>query len=250
MPDMQYKTLPLTVKTLQPDGSFQGEAAYQGNVDHVNDRLLPGSMTKTISRHAGKFFLLADHVPSLNTRIGLATLRDGSTAIAGQYQLNLKKQAGREAYEDLLFYEDQGLSLGLSIGFQTKQSHFAKDGVREISELELYEISLVTWPANDKARARDVKSDESVDGSLVAALQHLQAYLNSTKKQERPIRQRDASLAAGLRQMKDFDESTWAPVLAEMRAWQNRRTVKTTAKDESLYVYGLRGTYRRYPMGR
>jgi HK97 family phage prohead protease len=245
MPDIQYKTLPLTVKTLQPDGSFQGEAAYQGNVDHVNDRLLPGSMTKTISRHAGKFFLLADHVPSLNTRIGLATLRDGSTAIAGQYQLNLKKQAGREAYEDLLFYQDQGLSLGLSIGFQTKQSHFAKDGVREISELELYEISLVTWPANDKARARDVKSDESVDGSLVAALQHLQAYLNATKKQKRPI-VTDVALIRGLREMKDkdFDEATWAPAVREMRAWQNRRTVKTPAKDLPKYHFGLYGMYR------
>lgn len=63
-------------------------------------------------------------------------------------------QLGREAYALL---QDGALS-GLSIGFLTKKSEFDDEtGIRTLTDVDLWETSLVTFPANDAARVTDVK---------------------------------------------------------------------------------------------
>lgn len=48
---------------------------------------------------------------------------------------------------------------GLSIGYRTVQStRDATTGVRLLTELDLLEVSIVTFPANERARIRAVKS--------------------------------------------------------------------------------------------
>ena len=57
-----------------------------------------------------------------------------------------------------------GAVTGLSIGFTTKRYEMdEKTNVRKLLEVELYEVSLVTFPANEKATVTRVKS---ADGSL------------------------------------------------------------------------------------
>jgi len=52
---------------------------------------------------------------------------------------------------------------GLSIGFRTRKSKLDDDtGIRTLTEIQLFEVSLVTFPANDPARVTAVK----VDGTL------------------------------------------------------------------------------------
>lgn len=49
---------------------------------------------------------------------------------------------------------------GLSIGFRTLKSKMDEEsGIRTLTEIKLYEVSLVTFPANDPARVTDVKAD-------------------------------------------------------------------------------------------
>lgn len=49
---------------------------------------------------------------------------------------------------------------GLSIGFNTVKSKRDDDtGIRTLTEVRLWEVSLVTFPANDPARVLSVKSD-------------------------------------------------------------------------------------------
>ncbi len=48
---------------------------------------------------------------------------------------------------------------GLSIGFMSKQWAYDEETeVRTLTEIELWEVSLVTFPANKKARVTQVKS--------------------------------------------------------------------------------------------
>lgn len=51
---------------------------------------------------------------------------------------------------------------GLSIGFKSVPgtSRYNDDGVRVLTALELWEVSLVTFPANERARITGVKASE------------------------------------------------------------------------------------------
>jgi hypothetical protein len=67
----------------------------------------------------------------------------------------LPTQAGNDAYT----LAKAGALTGLSIGFSTKKYEIdEKKKVRKLTELELYEVSLVTFPANEKATITNVKS--------------------------------------------------------------------------------------------
>jgi phage head maturation protease len=64
-------------------------------------------------------------------------------------------QKGREA----MALMRMGALDSMSIGFVTKQASQEGNGsVRRLDEVDLYEISLVTFPMNDKATVTDVKS--------------------------------------------------------------------------------------------
>jgi len=50
---------------------------------------------------------------------------------------------------------------GLSIGFRTRKSKTDEEtGIRTLTDVQLFEVSLVTFPANDPARVTEVRSDE------------------------------------------------------------------------------------------
>jgi len=69
-------------------------------------------------------------------------------------RLLLDVQKGREAYSLL---KNNAIS-GLSIGYKVKDSIYDYDtGLRLIRKIELYEISLVTFPANEMAQVVGVK---------------------------------------------------------------------------------------------
>jgi hypothetical protein len=64
---------------------------------------------------------------------------------------------------------------GLSIGFRTKKSKMDEDtGVRSLTEIALFEVSLVTFPANEPARVSGVKAD---DGEQLPTERELERWL-------------------------------------------------------------------------
>ena len=74
-------------------------------------------------------------------------------------QLALKTARGSEAWELLKL----GAVTGLSIGFTTKADSIdRKTGIRTLTKVDLWECSLVTFPALDVARVQSVKSIESI----------------------------------------------------------------------------------------
>jgi HK97 family phage prohead protease len=63
---------------------------------------------------------------------------------------------GPQAYEAL----KEGALSGLSIGFVTRKSQIDDEsGVRTLTDVDLWEVSLVTFPANDPARVTSVRAD-------------------------------------------------------------------------------------------
>jgi len=68
-----------------------------------------------------------------------------------------------------------GVIKGMSIGFETLQSSMDGD-VRQLKELRLWEISVVTFPMNESAQIQSVKSlslsDDEVQHHLKAIARH------------------------------------------------------------------------------
>ncbi|MHC9235913.1 HK97 family phage prohead protease [Pseudooceanicola sp. 502str34] len=143
-----------------PQGVIEGLASpFGGTPDSYGDCIAPGAFTKSIASHraAGTMpALLWAHDPSkpVGTWKRIEERPDGLHA---EGQLNLKTQAGQEAFEHV----KAGDSTGLSIGFVLPAGATTwREGARWILEADLLEVSLVTIPAAPKARIHSVKSLE------------------------------------------------------------------------------------------
>jgi hypothetical protein len=140
-------------------GVFEGYGSIFNNTDLGNDVVLAGAFLKSIKKTGPKGVkLLYQHKTDMPIGIFEEIEEDGK-GLKVRGRLAMKTQAGQEAYELM----KMGALDGLSIGFRVSpkgQSYDAKTKRRLIKEVELMEISLVTFPMNPKAKVRSVKADE------------------------------------------------------------------------------------------
>lgn len=175
--------IPFELKELSDEGEFTGYASIFGNKDLGADVVVPGAFTKTLSERGDKVRLLDGH----GTRIGIANVRESQQGLeVAKAKINLGKQAGRDAYSDLKFYRDQGLPMGMSIGYEPVKADYShSDQARHLKEVRLWEVSITEFPMNEKAQVMSVKSDaptKSVDGVDLTAESF--AYVGDPKKTE------------------------------------------------------------------
>lgn len=138
---------------LSPDGSFSGYASLFGLVDLGRDRVMPGAFAQSLARRGtAGIRLLWQHDPA--QPIGVWTeIREDSRGLFVRGQLSPGVAQGREA----MVLIRQGAIDGLSIGFRTARSRKDAAGVRELLEIDLWEISLVTFPMLPDARVLALK---------------------------------------------------------------------------------------------
>lgn len=141
------------------DGTFIGYGSIFNNTDLGNDVVEKGAFTKSLGKSGPRGVkMLFQHKTDMPIGV-FESIEEDSRGLKVKGRLALKTQAGREAYELL----KMGAIDGLSIGFRVKpegQKYDAKAKKRYIKEVELMEISLVTFPMNPRARVRSVKGDE------------------------------------------------------------------------------------------
>jgi len=140
-----------------PDASgfFEGYASLFGVPDLSHDVVMPGAFKQSLATSGtGGVKLLWQHDPA--QPVGLWTsLEEDKRGLRCQGQLNLDVQRGREIYALLR----QGAVDGLSIGFKTVRSRKdAAHGGRQLLAIELWEISVVTFPLLPEARISVVKA--------------------------------------------------------------------------------------------
>jgi HK97 family phage prohead protease len=168
---MERKRLRFALKIKAVDessGTFVGMGAVYSNTDLGGDRLMPGSMTRTLS--AGKMYpLLWQHDPS--NPIGTAKVTDTPQGLQVEGTLLLQDPTALKAYT----FMKAGVIKGMSIGYETIQSSMEGD-VRLLKEVRLWEISVVTFPMNESATIQSVKSlslsDDEVQHHLQALRRH------------------------------------------------------------------------------
>jgi HK97 family phage prohead protease len=148
---------PFQLKALEEDGSFSGYGAIFGNVDGVMDVVKKGAFKRTLKEQkaAGtrpKFLWQHDTRQPIGT---FTTLKEDDTGLYVEGQLALKTRQGGEAYELL----KMGAIDGLSIGYWPVEWKWdEKTGIRTLIDVDLFEVSLVTFPANPAAQVAAVKA--------------------------------------------------------------------------------------------
>lgn len=151
--------------------SFSGYGARFGNVDAYGDVIAPGAFEKTLkdARSSGNWpAMMLQHGSFLggddNMPVGVWTeMREDSKGLYVEGQL-APTARGKDAYT-LLKMSPRPAINGMSIGYRPVEwSMRAKpeDPRRTLKAVELLEVSLVTFPANGKARVESVKSADDI----------------------------------------------------------------------------------------
>lgn len=140
--------------SIAPDGRFEGYAALFGRVDLGRDLILPGAFAHSLAeRGTGGVRLLFQHDPA--EPIGTWTrLAEDSVGLYVQGQLTLDVARARE----VLALMRAGAIDGLSIGFRAVEGRTdPRTRVRRLSRIDLWEVSVVTFPMQPDARIATVK---------------------------------------------------------------------------------------------
>jgi HK97 family phage prohead protease len=172
---MQIKSNPLDLCQLKFDssssGEFEGYASVFNSNDAVNDTILKGAFSESLaSGVTPKMFLNHEHraIP-LGDWLHMKEDDYGLFAV-GKIDLNHKD--GPSAYSALKRGALDGISVGFKMdrdGYEWKEDNKG----RVIKKADLFEASIVSFPAEGLARISDVKSlIEAVDD-----LKSLEAFL-------------------------------------------------------------------------
>lgn len=172
MPDR--KTLPFAeLKIAGADGdagSFEGYASVFGTIDSYGDTIERGAYTDTIPQFLTRGFIGWGH--DWNEPIGIVTsaAEDGKGLfIQGQFHSDPDAQKFRMRANERV---QAGKFMGLSIGYEAQAYEMRtvaepfrdkwgelSDKVRALTKIRLFEVSLVTVPAEENSGVTSIKSD-------------------------------------------------------------------------------------------
>lgn len=155
----QTRDLPLKIKSVDDKGKFTGYGSVYGVEDSYGDVVVKGAFKNSLEEWISKGRLPAmlwQH--RADEPIGIYEKMiedDDGLYVEGQLLIDDDPLAKR-AYGHL----KAGSLSGLSIGYNLPAGGWEYDKEKDIfilSEIDLWEVSLVTFPANDAARVEDVK---------------------------------------------------------------------------------------------
>ena len=147
------------IKAESDKGIFTGYGSIFGNEDQGNDIMQKGAFTKSlVNRPVSKVKMLYQH--KTDEPIGVFTdMYEDSKGLFVKGQLAMGTQKGREAYELLKMGALDGMSIGFRADPEKQGYNENKRGVRTLKEVDLMEISLVTFPMNESALIETVKGN-------------------------------------------------------------------------------------------
>lgn len=161
----------MEVKAIDSDDGlmrFSGYGAVFGNVDSYGDVIVKGAFKKTLAEAKG-----SGNWPSMLSQHGAWGMTSEDLTPIGIYEMLEEDDIGLKL-EGIFADTQRGIEMhklmkmkprpainGLSIGYIAKKFTVGtkpKEPRRKIEEIELIEVSPVTFPANGKARVQSVKS--------------------------------------------------------------------------------------------
>lgn len=152
---VQLKRLdaPAEFKFTGAPGSFEGYAAVFGNVDQGGDAIVPNAFKEVVKDRNGQVLVLYQH--SARDPIGKAKVKQDSHGLHVRGTLALQDVTAAKAHALM----QSGVLDAMSIGYEILPggAEYAQ-GVRVLTGLKLYEVSVVTFGMNELARVDVVKT--------------------------------------------------------------------------------------------
>lgn len=165
----------LEIKSLEQDGTFEGYGSVFGVVDLYRDIVAKGAFKASLKEWKAKKRLpplLWQHRGDQPIGRYLEMAEDDhGLYVKGQLLKDEVQQAG-EAYALMR----ANVIRGLSIGYVTRDdSYDEKENVRTIKKADLWEVSLVTFPANEDAQVEAVKA--TLAGGKLPTIREFEQFL-------------------------------------------------------------------------
>jgi hypothetical protein len=145
------------IKAVDDSGVIEGYGSVFGNLDSYSDIVAPGAFAKSLeeAKASGRMpAMLWQHNP--DEPIGVwVEMREDDRGLFVKGKL-AETQRGKEARELIKL----GALTGLSIGYTTRTYQVDRENdSRVLTDVQLWEVSPVTFPANSEARITGVKAD-------------------------------------------------------------------------------------------
>jgi Escherichia/Staphylococcus phage prohead protease len=158
-----------------PMGSFSGYASIFGNTDRQNEVVVKGAFASTLPAFLKDGFGALNHEWSALPIATISEAREDDRGlwVKGQFHSTTDAQTARTVVRERL---ERGKSVGMSIGYKVKDDEF-KDGARFLKDLDLFEISLVSVPANAEALVVGIKSDPPPPTENLETLEAIKAEM-------------------------------------------------------------------------
>ena len=146
----------LDLKEVSEEGVFEGYASKFGDRDQGGDTVMKGAFKNSLSQRKAKGVkMLWQHDPSYPIGVW-DEIKEDATGLLVRGRLLTTVQKAKETYELM----KAGVIDGLSIGYRTiKSLRDDATGFRQLKEVDLWEISLVTFPMLTSATVTSVKGD-------------------------------------------------------------------------------------------
>ena len=150
----KFTTDELVIKSATKDYvTIGGYASVFGVVDSHSDIVLRGAFSSCNSLHNIKFLWQHDATKPIGV---ITSMVEDEYGLYIEANINSFIQQGQEAIALL----KQGAVSSFSIGFTVSKSRNNADGYREITDANLWEVSIVTFPANSYAQIQHIKSSD------------------------------------------------------------------------------------------
>jgi HK97 family phage prohead protease len=135
-------------------GEFSGYASVYGNVDRGGDVVQAGAFKEFEANADGRVVMLWQH--RSDQPIGTARVKSDKHGLAFEGRLVLEDPRSQVALAHMKARSVRGMSFGYDV--LPGGAEITKGGVRKLTALKLWEISLVTFPMNVAAGVSAVKT--------------------------------------------------------------------------------------------
>lgn len=153
--------------------SFEGYGSVFGTIDSYNDTIKKGAFKTTLKewkqqrkklpkmllQHGGGGFFSSNADDMIPVGKWEEMYEDDYGLFMKGRLFDIDTDRVKATYAAL----KEGELDGLSIGFRTRKYSLDEEtGIRTLTDIQLFEVSLVTFPANDPARVTGVKADGEI----------------------------------------------------------------------------------------
>ena len=242
--------------SVNDEGIFEGYLSTYGDVDSYGTYFMPGAWDKSIER-----FNSGEVIPVLwshdrSKPIGKFTeLKSDDKGLWGRGKLTMEDPQAKIAYAHM----KDGSVMGLSVGFELDYDNVIyneKLDALGIAEADLFECSVVVFPANTNAKITNLKSqnhdhgENKMEGSIAETIEKMNAAIENLRtaqnaQNDAEISKRDAEISDLKKQIAQLSNPINGTAQAEDPSKQYEKDFHTylkTGNALNLRANGSEGT--------